>query len=226
MAVGRGRREWARSRRPGRRRRRPATSATKRRAMKKKLRAEAKIARSINTLNVAMGPKSTVIGEAEDPEQRHGGVVHQVDADGRVQPVVDERVVAVQQDPRRLGEEPDLLGDVVASRGLKRCARSRGPRPTGWPGPTDPGRRRRPPAVTSHGRRAGARRGGVRWPASRAPSGVGTGAASRHERSGRRPHGSRPHRLRKVAVATCVTGAPSGVRRHRADRPGGRRRRD
>ena len=56
--------------------------------------------------------------EPEDPEERHGGVVHQVDPRRIVQPVVDQRIVAVQENPRCLGEEPDLFGDVVAPRRL------------------------------------------------------------------------------------------------------------
>ena len=56
---------------------------------------------------------------SEDAEQRHRGVVHQVQPDGHVEPCVLERVDAVNDVPGRLRQEPHLLRRVVAARRLQ-----------------------------------------------------------------------------------------------------------
>ena len=82
--------------------------------MAKKLIAEAKIARSIRTLYVAMGPKSSVMGKPRMPSR--GMVVLSIRSTptGALNQLLTKGLCAVQEDPGGLGQEPDLLGDVVA----------------------------------------------------------------------------------------------------------------
>ena len=76
--------------------------------------------RPMKTLSVAIGPKSSVIGEAEDAEKRHERVVHEVEADRCVQPSVGERADPMQNRGRCLGEEPNLFERVLTARRLYR----------------------------------------------------------------------------------------------------------
>ncbi len=163
-------------------------------------------------------------GEGQDAEQGHRRVVHQVDADGRVQPVVDERIVAVQQDPGRLGEEPDLLGDVVAPRRLQCVGDPVGPGAPvrhggesqideGHPGGDEPA------SVGWHERGEGPRPPRARRPAS-APVRLGLSHGG-VPTTGREPTAS----VRKVAVASASQEATSAGRRRGRRGAGGPARR-
>ena len=95
--------------------------------MTKKLRAEAKIDRSTITLNVAMGPNSTVMGKPKMPNRGMVVLSIRLMPTGAFSQSLTNGLWPCRRTHGRLGQEPDLLGDVVAPRCLDRVPDAVGP---------------------------------------------------------------------------------------------------